>query len=702
MDILENIMEDNGLAVPSINESFCLDGLRNLLAKKTKEFKEFAIESNQTTLSTENNKYIQEFLDENIFKKNNSEIMEIEEDSNSLSEDLEINNNNSNQNKIFEENSKNSSEEDLNENIINTTSTGNAKYLELLEMITNIDKKKNNIADDLNYAIERIKEFKIDDKRKDNLINDILTMKENSSVKINNLEDEINDQINKTFIKSPIEVKSYTFESNKQINIEILGNKNENFKYFEEKEQENFSLETKKIFKENFTEKEIESNKNNKNIIYTSEVKFDIISSNTSKDLNNKNKSLEDNTNSNNIINIYDKDIKNEENHINNLSENFCFEKVDRITNLKDYFLNNDTNNNFNNSNPNKINNNLLHSKKDNNVLNLDKIINNKESGIKKIFNLKKYKNIPNQVTNKNNYINISNNKHESGNLQNINIYNSTNYTNNNPDFTDNQQNSNFSNQEILTDIYKGNKVKLENSDEKKIPFLKKQKFIEDSNTEEDENNDLHPEPENLEKLNGKNKNKFNFMKKNHSHTNFLENRKNYIKDFGSSNLGKIKKYNNFTWNTNIKKYTNIKTENSLGFCLNSPNIVEDELISTTSPQTYNQNIQDFTSCLDDDKNKVLEDLFCKLSEFTTQDPKLQNILDIYKDKLNINTKKNWDVKENLNLNVNNSDNSVNSSCSTQKLVNHNKSPSKKTQDIISNLEITAGKVKIKFFVLIF
>ena len=72
------------------------------------------------------------------------------------------------------------SEEDLNENIINTTSTGNAKYLELLEMITNIDKKKNNIADDLNYAIERIKEFKIDDKRKDNLINDILTMKERS------------------------------------------------------------------------------------------------------------------------------------------------------------------------------------------------------------------------------------------------------------------------------------------------------------------------------------------------------------------------------------------------------------------------------------------------------------------------------------------------------------------------------------------
>ncbi len=280
MNILENIMEDNGLMIPSINESFCLDGLKNLLAQKTKEFKEFAIESNNTLINASesnnalinHNKHIQEFIIENEKEesednKNNKdfyrasasgkEVEEVEEEDKKENSYLKIseegeeetasNYNNEHLNKskggnsseqedkdeikpISEgddsesdrdsdaknssDNYSNSKNNNKNKNYVedklldrtehnpNNITTGNAKYLELIEMFTRLDKKKSHIEDDLNYAIMRIKEFKIDETRKNNLINDILKMKDKSTQKIDNLEGEINDVINKTIIQN--------------------------------------------------------------------------------------------------------------------------------------------------------------------------------------------------------------------------------------------------------------------------------------------------------------------------------------------------------------------------------------------------------------------------------------------------------------------------------------------------------------------
>lgn len=378
MTILEEIMNDNGLTIPSLNESFCLDGLKNLLAKKTREFKDFVIESNRRVLEAEKedikankNHYIEDFITqqreiseeyeieqdqliidkkfvdaddimnqstlmlknlqhnnslfENILKLNNEnnnssysendniddtcgnykipEANEEHEEMESLSQDdrskavpdplayeknekflikiaaekpiekknylentsntkegvlqadkefegyTEKNSNGSNNslcsydsnNGPVDDNDESPKDKDKTEHPekpenepaenINNITTGNAKYLELIEMLTKLDKRKNNIQEDLNYAIDRIKEFRMDETRKTNLIQDILKMKENSCKKIGDLKEELNEAINKTLIiqeETHTEAAEYDLDClqpNKQINIEILSQK---------------------------------------------------------------------------------------------------------------------------------------------------------------------------------------------------------------------------------------------------------------------------------------------------------------------------------------------------------------------------------------------------------------------------------------------------------------------------------------------
>jgi hypothetical protein len=881
MNILENIMEDNGLLIPSINESFCLDGLKNLLAQKTKEFKEFAIESNNTlknasesnnTLSHKN-KYIQEFLIENKNEdleenKNNKEFYASEQEENNLKnsylkisegeEEMENNNesseesktNNSNYsleednkeriNRISEDDSENNSDSDpkisfenkkklsdletdfnkhnknekldRTENNPNNITTGNAKYLELIEMFTKLDKKKSHIEEDLNYAVERIREFKIDETRKNNLINDILRMKEKSTQKIDNLGGEINDVINKTIIQCNNNNESCflnLINSNNHINKENKENNN----------NEEILAELKNEFEAKKSYFLIESNKKeiDKNNLVENELNIEFTSTYNKKE-NKKITVCQEN-----IINL---NFVKEEKHFQtdnekikitndkseeviNTSKNSrkSFEKSKEIS----FEINNSSSiNNLNHNNPNNNSKNMFSSKIINNNdklietgirinFNCDrssyKILSNNDDNMRRIsitnnnLNLNKYRN-SDTGTKKQNFSEINNENinlqflkttnfaaGESVNLRNLinedyfsnqvndfkinsnkntNINHNENFsleinTNNSKDrmtqINDLNINTNFNNiidlkiegkslNNILSDVAKN---------EQATPKIKTNFFKKYSNISNNSNNFI------LNGINTKNINSDN-NSLNSSNLNMkIPNNNNNNNDLSEKDKKIIK--NPSTNNTNEKEFSLSKLK------LSTPLNHEDEFITSTNPQTNNLLVNEFASSIDDDKNKVIEDLFFKLKEYSNKIPELNNLIETYKDKLNvknpdqnfnlanilqnhftdnydfnlnnnnkhkeINIKnseseaKNNSIEQKLKLiNINNLDNNcknlnninnksllsekesnkqANGNSYSEKNVNVSRD-SKKTEEIISHLELKAEKVLIFFF----
>jgi len=911
MNILENIMEDNGLALPSINESFCLDNLKKLLARKTKEFKDFAIESNNTLIQTENidaltynNKYIQEFIfenqleemketnedcenlfDEHSKKKRENSYLKISEEENSLEEskddsliieaDLEgiqrnyeieskfnesLNNSNGNKNKcdleIIKENNKDNLEKtDFN---INNTTSGNAKYIELIEMFTKMDKKKKNIEEDLNYAIERIRGFKMEENRKKNLINDIMKMKEKSAKNIENFEDELNDVIEKTFIKYNSN-ESY-IRPNQHNNIDG----NHNLEILADLKKE-YELENKLINKNNIIDIDIQG-----------EINIELLSDKniTQKQkeineerINNLNKK-EDEYNLNKHQHIFINHSSNSNEEVNSLSRNSKnnFEKNNEISiEIK------------NSSQSNTIQENHFNKSKEinNNSIDTGISININCNGTSRgVFNNEKNSNIKIKCQNESKFSasNKSNNKPEFDKNLNINIhigklddeaeyecqerkkaflcYNQNDlkikrdsYTNSknimldqdmiNLDFL---KSTDFSkrNSQNLRNLIKRNHFKLDNEEvnfkinnDNRVYFNDPNEDLELikidlKNKHNDSNNHLN-DFENNKKFNPIS----NIFSKNYlipSNINFntsynkivningsgellnypqkfinndknVENNEQHIRPVLKTNI--LKKYscinNNVKFNRNnskninstnssvntpnhFTKYnlsqkdknnaepyyeqkSNITNDKEISISklkLNTPLNLEDEFITSTNPQTNNLLVNDFACSIDDDKIKVIEDLFYKLKEYSNKVPELNNIIETYKDKLNVknlennitpnftnlfnnhlnennnfyNNPKNFSQKNNFqnensmedkvkkinieNMGLNNKkDFVVNKPCSfennsknqdtnsySEKNISIGKD-SKKTEEIISHLELKAEKVNYLFILFI-
>lgn len=703
MNILENIMEDNGLKIPSVNDSFCLDGLKNLLAQKTKEFKEFAIESNNTLINasetnnalSHKNKYIQEFLIENKKEeleenKKNKEFYaseaenkpensylkisegedENENDSANLEESkanesdysLEEDKEKDQINPISEDDSENKSgrdseissdfEKDFSksknkdninnddnsekykldktENNTNNITTWNAKYLELIEMFTKLDKKKTHKEEDLNYAIESIKEFKIDETRKNNLINDILKMKEKSTRKIDNLEGEINDVINKiiiqqnnnneSFLLNPLNNFVHVNKENKlsNDNNEILAElKNQaeiknvdllietnNYKNdeqitlgdelnFENNSENNNKIEQNKIIASKESQFQIEKEEIN---IPKDEILDAFI--NISK---NSKRSLEKSKEISFEINNYNEIIRIDSNSSN------------KIFYLKNY-QNSETTNNFKKENFSCVNNHNIN-------LNLLKTTNfpaGESVNIKNLIKENYYANQENfNIINSNRNTNIINNEKEinieinTNNSNNINI--NTNINNiikiNSEGKSLNSDQGNILNNLIIQNEQTTPKLKTN--------FLKKYSNI-------NSNNNFIFNGIMAKNINYSNNNSLNSSNIN---ANNLNNNNNSVK---YSEKDKNMFNNPSTNNTNEKEYSISKLK------LSTPINQEDEFITSTNPQTNNLLVNEFASSIDDEKNKVIEDLFFKLKEYSNKIPELNNLINTYKDKLNV------------------------------------------------------------------
>jgi len=789
MNILENIMEDNGLMIPSINESFCLDGLKNLLAQKTKEFKEFAIESNNTLINASesnnalinHNKYIQEFLIENEKEesednKNNKdfyrasasgkEVEEVEEEedkkensylkiSEEGEEETASNYNNEHLNKskggnsseqedkdeikpISEgddsesdrdsdaknssDNYSNSKNNNKNKNYVedklldrtehnpNNITTGNAKYLELIEMFTRLDKKKSHIEDDLNYAIMRIKEFKIDETRKNNLINDILKMKDKSTQKIDNLEGEINDVINKTIIqnnnnnesfllkplnsfmiikeykannindneilaelKSDAEIKNFDliFEGNSkkekhnkemiienELNIQLnYDNKKDADKIFvcEEniinlnfiREEKHFQIEKEEIkiikdISEDASSAINTSKISKKSFEESKEISFRIDNSNT---LNNK-------------IKIQSKEKKHNSIETGISIDFHCDSSNKDLLSSNDKLIHCNSNNSENirrvsNTNTNskfdlkKYQNLDTYTRKVNfsNVYNDDNIdLDLLKTTIFKARNGKNVKSLlkENYFTNQENAKSINSNK-------NINIIKGENTsteinTNNSQDKVSQQnkinKNTNFNNmmnkniegecRNSLSNVL-SNVVKNEEATPKlKTNFFKKYANLNN-------NHNFMFNGININCINSKN----NSRNSSNMNSNIIYNNSNSYSNNNKLLLDKdLKIINNVSANTTNEKelsLSNLKFSTHIN--------QEDEFITSTNPQTNNLLVNEFASSIDDDKNKVIEDLFSKLKEYSNKMPELNNLIETYKDKLNV---KNPDPNANL------------------------------------------------------
>lgn len=776
MSILENIMEDNGFTIPSINESFCLDGLRNLLAKKTREFKDFAIESNSSLLNAENgnnynsvaaaaeNKYIKEFIIENQNENSSSD----EEDKDNLENgflDKDLNYNqysnkeddenddydkwkesdynglqhkiNENINKevldkdkiVEDENEKideniqkdiksNKNEKSENtekrhnktENSILNITTGNLKYLELIEMFTNLDKKKAHIETDLDYAIERIKEFKIDETRKNNLINDIKRMKENSTQKIENLGDELNEAINKTIIQNnnSILIRAKSQQNNlndKNNNLNINTNKLNSIEILSELKLENESeteilsnVNTDKLFKihdnniiinkEFFSGLNTHSEPRKKNI--EKEIKLNLANKEDTKkiDKSKRKKSIITKSNQDSINNSKSSSkILEQSNEINleiiNTSNNNIIENsinYSRESFNKNYKKNNNNNNNsieigmsINIQGNSNININNSNSEIPNKIYDINNIHNYDYSRISifnKNFNLKKYRNIVSQSRNNSSSEPINLNLDY---LKTINLADKNRIQPENPikenNFNVQQETkiklSNETHSDFFDEYEEENQ--LPNKKNNKVCFIEKKAIKQEiinlntnknssitslniesksETTKFDVKNPLNLcyKLDEIPKLQTSLLSKYSYLNRNRENIFFnCINTKNISSASNSLNCSNInnnvpQKEKNINI-TSVQKLENISNDKELSISkirLNTPFINEDDFLTSTNPQTTNNLNNEFASSIDDDKNKVLEDLFFKLKEYSNKVPELNCIIKTYKDKLNV------------------------------------------------------------------